>query len=536
MTTSNGHLEPGDLGAMARDGVQSPVRAVLAGRRGLRHRGGIVAVAAFALTVVAAGIGLGGRGTDPLPSGSASASTPASAANTSHPVLVLPDLTLEPRTELPGTGCFPVMPGDLPEFRLWSSAGTLDPIRGVPGPPNRDLGSTPTTGWPVPNPRAALPLDPSASVVLIADDRACIRSVDVEFLAASDVGGTPTPFTLGDSELGRPRTRVVLGRMPPGDWVVRAVAHYATGAAGGEEEAVMERFFRVFSGAAPQGSQLIAPAVPCGPLAAGAPAPRLYLVAGDDEPVLGAVASANPRDPVGATVTATFPALVELQVEGDACATSWDIRISDHATGGPMNAFAQENPGENPYLISQNRIPLTEIMLGRSRVTATVNFGRGRSAQATWELMLDGPLPPTAEVSGPDGSRATATPGCSVGWTLANGRSAYASCDEIVVPEGLEVLTVRRGEAVRLTLPGWRILSWSVGCGEQWPLDGSFRRPTHCNLGGGGDGTGGDGTGDAGPAIFLPFPGRHVISMWVTADRAGDHVGAQYFVEIDARP
>lgn len=529
MTTSNGHPEPGDSLAGARDGLQSPVGPVLASRRRLRQQAGVVAVAVVAISVVAAGIGFGGRGMEPIPSGSATSSGEARATASGSPPRSTP--TAPPPTELPGTGCFPVAPGDLPELRLWSSAGTLDPIRGVSGPPNRELGSTPTTDWPVPNPRAALPLDSSASVVLIADDRACIRSVEAAFLAVSDVGGTPTPFFLSVGDARPPRTRLVLGGMPPGDWIVRAVAHYATGAAGGEDEAVMERFFRVFSGAAPQGSQLIAPAVPCGPLPAGAPAPRLYLAAGDDEPVLGADASADPVDTAGAIVTATFPDGVEVRAEGDACATSWNIRILDHASGGPMNAFAEQNPGENPYLISQNRIRLTEIMLGRSLVTATVNFGRNRTAQAVWELTLDGPPPPTAEVSGPDGSRVAALPGCGVGWTLAIGRSAYTSCTVTPVPQGLEVLIVRGHDPVRLDLPGWRILSWSVACGERWPLDGSFREPTQCSLGGGGDGT-----GDAGPAIFLPFPGRHVISMWVTADRAGDQVGAQYFVEIDARP
>jgi hypothetical protein len=136
------------------------------------------------------------------------------------------------------------------------------------------------------------------------------------------------------------------------------------------------------------------------------------------------------------------------------------------------------------------------------------------------------------EVSAPSGARGAALAGCGTGWTLAGGASAYESCPTYPIPDGLDLLTVTSRDTVSLEVPGWRILSWWVSCGDRSPDDGAFQDdPAGCWLGGHGNGA-----DESGPARFIPFPGRHVVSAWISADRDGDTVGAQYFVEIDVQP
>jgi hypothetical protein len=529
MTTPSGRHEPGDPTAANRGGAGSPIRPVLAGRRGLRQQVGIIAVAAAAITVIAAGIGLGGRGTEPLPSLSGAPPAASGAATSESPSSSAP--ATPPPTELPGLGCLPASPGDLPEFRVSSSPAVFEPVRGVKGPPDWALSSPPTAAWPVPNPRLALVLDPSASIVLIPEDEVCVRYATVEYLAIEDLGGTPTTLGLSETNVNPPRPSVVLGSLPAGDWVVRVVAYYSTGVAGNEDQAVMERFFRVITGLAPGASPLMTPTVACVPLRVDGPLPRLAFVAGDDEPVLGVEASAAPDVVDGALVTGTFPDHLVVSVIGEACATSWRVQFQDPDRRQVLNEVVQENPGENPFFVSQNRIDLPYANLGHTIVSATLSFGRGRQATAVWDLTLAVPPPPAAEVLGPTGARVAAGIGCGMSVTLADGRSAWEYCETSIVPEGLEVLHVRRGEIVRLEVPGWPIRSWWIACGERAPSTGAYEDRGGCGLGGAGDGT-----RDVGPARFLPFPGRHVVSAWVTVGRPGETILAQYFVEIEVEP
>jgi hypothetical protein len=506
------------------------VRPVLADRRGLRQQAGLVAVAAVAITVVAAGIGLGNRGAEPIQDASANATAPrptVAGAVASRK----PNASAPAPTEIPGLGCLPVTPGNLPAFQLRSTVGE-DAARGVQGSPNWALFGPRAAEWPIPDQRSALPLDPTASAVLITDEFACARLAVAEYLGVGDVRGTPTPFAVDETNVVPPRPRIVLGSLPAGDWIIRVGVYYATGVNGNVDEVGVERFFRVITGLGPGASPLVAPAVPCVPLPADAPLPRLALVAGDDAPVPGVDVTTFAGDILhnGTLVSGAFPERLEVWVVGDACATSWRISYRDGSNGSTLNEASQDNPGEIPFFVAQNRIELSNAVFGQTVVSATVNFGRNRTAEAAWELTLVAPPPPVAEVSGPSGATIVARPGCGVGWTLSGGRSAYEACNEYPVPDGLEVLTIRSGEAVRLTVPGWRILRWYVSCGERSP-DGAYQEVAGCGLGGGGDGT-----GDAGPARFLPFPGRLVVSIWINADRSGDTVGAQYFIEVDAGP
>ena len=110
--------------------------------------------------------------------------------------------------------------------------------------------------------------------------------------------------------------------------------------------------------------------------------PASLLVAADGQPVIGVDAATYSGDILhnGALVSGNFPGRVELRVDGDVCATSWQIRLRD-GTGSVMSENIQENPGENPFSIAQNRIDLPYLVLGHSIVSATVNFGRNRVAR-----------------------------------------------------------------------------------------------------------------------------------------------------------
>jgi hypothetical protein len=531
LTGSSGRHATSGPAAAARDGIEAPVRPVLERRGGLRQEAGLIAVAALAITVVAAGLGLFDGGTDddrgPVavgPSGSAPAVSPSAASSAATALA----------TTLPGTTCLPVTIGEAPEFRLASDAGEGEPVPGALGRSHRVARSPITSTWPEVAPRLALALDRSASMVVTTAPETCLRSVVAEYVAAGDRADSPPSTILLEIGDATPRPRYDLGSLPDGDWIVRVVAEYASDAAGHDEGAVMERFFRVFVGTGPGASPLIGPAVPCEPLPAGAPAPRLELVADDGEAVLGVDLAVFPSAdlPRGATVTGSFPGRLQLRVVGDACATSWLAQFMDgDASRDVLNENAQQNPGENPFLVAQNRMNLPNVILGHSVLEATVNFGREISARAGWDVTITGAPPPTVEVFGSGGAHLTARPGCGVGWTLADGRNAWEACGEPLVPEGAELLRVRSGRAVRLEVAGWTMVSWWVSCGERAPDSTGYLETMGCVLGGGGNGV-----DDAGPAMFLPFPGRHVVAAWITAKRDGDVVGAQYFMEIEAVP
>jgi hypothetical protein len=529
MTTTAGGHRPADPAATARDGVEAAVRPVLGGRRDVRSQAGLIAVAVIAITVVAAGIGLGGRGIEPSPSTSPSGPDPSRLATSTSPA---PSRrTRPPATEMPGSVCVPADAADLPEIRLWSTLGNTPFVRGVEGPPDWALSSPPTAAWPTPE--RSLVLERSAAIVLVPDEGACIRYATAEYLGVEDLGGVPEALALGEINVDPPRSRVVLGSPPQGDWIMRVVAHFSVGAAGDDDVAVIERFFRVQSSGAPYATPYITPAVDCGDLLAGAALPRLSLVAGAGEPVLGVDMTTYPGDILhnGALVTGAFPDPIELRIEGDACATSWNILMVDPVSGEIRNAISEFNPTESLTFIAQNRIVFSFTPLGRSVVQATVTFGKTREARAAWELSVSGPPPPAAVVVGARGGEATARPGCGTSWTLA-ATSAFELCTTQAVPETLDVLTVRSGETVSLELPGWDLTSWWVGCGERSTDSSVIYQPiAECGLGGNGDGT-----GPAGPVRFIPFPGRTIVAIYVSASRGADSVGAQYYVEVDVRP
>jgi hypothetical protein len=373
----------------------------------------------------------------------------------------------------------------------------------------------------------ALVLDPSALLVLEPDDPVCVRYAVAEYLAVGDLGKAATPLGPGATNVNPPRSSVVLGALPAGDWVVRVVTYLSTGVAGDEDGVVLERFFRVITGLAPDATPMMTPAVACAPLPADAPLPGLTLTVGDAAPVPGAVPTASPD----AVVTGTYRDHLIIAVAGDVCATSWRIQsVAPEAPTQILNEVVQDNPGDNPFLVSQNRIDVQSATSGRTIVSAMVSFGRSRQTTARWNLELTAPTPPVATVIGPTGSRVPALAGCGASVTFPDGRSTWEYCQFITVPDGLEVLRVKAGQVVRLDVPGLPIVSWWASCGDRSPT-GAYVDPGNCNFGGAGNGE-----REIGPARFLPFPGRHIVSAWVTVRRAGETIGAQYFADIEVEP
>lgn len=522
MATLNGRHEPGDPVTAARDGVQAPVRPVLAGRRGLRQRAGLVAVAVVAITVVAAGIGLGGRGTGPEPSPfGSSTSTDESSPNPVGATSTGPIAT-------PATACVPVGPGDPPEVRLWPTTGEADPVLGVAGPSLASGATLPTQDWPVPTADQALHMDRLGSLVLLVDEGACASRVVAEYLPVPRLDERPAPLGAGEINVDPPRDRIVLRSPPAGDWVVRVEVFLWHGAGGRSVRADLERFFRVTEDG-PEVTPYMTPAVPCTPLPIDARPPTLTLRVGDGSPVRGIDPATFPGDMLrnGAIVEGTFPDRVELLVDGDVCATSWSVEFLDYGGGGALGGSALDNPGENPLFASQNRIWLNDALIGTTVVFATVRFGVDRTAYGAWELTLIGPEAPDGEFIGLDGRAVPAARNCGAYWTVAGGVSSSETCPDSALPDDLALLTVRGGDPVRFDIAGWHIQSWTVYCGTRSIEDpGYLDGNVSCDLG----------SGTEGPAIFLPFVGRTIVMVSVAADRDGDVVNATYVVEIVAEP
>jgi hypothetical protein len=386
----------------------------------------------------------------------------------------------------------------------------------------------PTHDWPIPAADQALHMDRLGSLVLLADDGACATRVVAEYLPVARLDERPAPLGPGAINLDPPRDRIVLRSPPAGDWVVRLEVFLWHGAGARSARADLERFFRVTNDG-PGFTPYMTPAVPCTPLAIDAGPPTLALRIGDGTPVRGVDPASFPGDILrnGAIVEGTFPDRVELLVDGDVCATSWSVEFLDYGGGGPIGGTALDNPGENPFFAGQNRIALTDALLGTTVVFATVRFGQDRTAYGAWELTLMGPEAPAGVFIGLDGGAVPGVRTCGIYWAMADGASGSETCPDSALPEDLALLTVRGGDPVRFDLAGWHIQSWAVYCGtrsieDQRYIDGN----TGCDLG----------SGAEGPAIFLPFVGRMIVMVSVSADRDGDVVTATYVVEILAEP
>ncbi|MEO7663827.1 MAG: hypothetical protein ABIV26_01780, partial [Candidatus Limnocylindrales bacterium] len=452
-----------------------------------------------------AGAGLG-RSPDPGPTGSAL----AAASPSSSPMIPRATTTdRPPPTEMPGFGCVPVVPGGIPEFELAPSSGRSPARRGAVGPPDWAQGQDPTAAWPVPQAEAALILGPEMTLQVGSTADACIRYAIADYIPVERPAGAQ-PVALGELNVNPPGQLVELGSLPRGEWVLRVVVYYATGVAGGEDKAVIERFFRVTSrqvgpGETPNPCEVLDPAAASASLQVGETS-----VPGSSD---GRVAD----------VGGTFPDLVTLVLDRGMCATSVDFNWSD-ANGDPRGNWSQD---VHPQTADVLRVDASQQLLSDGRLAATVHFVSGDTVTFTWHVRIATPPLPEVRVVAPDGDSVAFLPSCGMNFTRGPVNLGDA-CTSYGPPPNVERLTIRDGDVVRFAVPDttWIVDYWGTNCGTL-TSDGQFDQQINCSLGAG---------SDAASMAIVPLPGRYVVALGLAVEREQVQLSATLWVEIDAVP
>lgn len=502
--------------------------ATVAIGRDPRLRAHIAAIVGVALLVVLGGLGLVGppdEAAGPSPSSGPRTGAPSGAPST-------PSGTTGAPTPGRIAICAGAGPGDPPTVRLRSTSDDQSPVPGTAGPAPSDgpSGSPVIPAWTVPGLERGLLLPPGASLILDAQRSVCIVSVDVAVAGAHEVDPGSAIGQSWRLEPGRPSEDVDLGSLPAGDWVVRVEVEFLA-STGRVSPTSRVAFFRVVAGdsldLAP--SPQVTPAVACGPDPIGAGSPELVLVVDDGPPI-------SSRDGGGANpVEIRLGQRIEVRVVGDVCARGWSIDVAD----GLGNAFLQEsypNPVDNPFLAAQNRWVLTQLLIGDSTLTSSIQFGRDRAAVGTWALRVITPGLPAAFATASDGRSVPALPGCGQFWTLPGG-DAFEPCFVQTVPDDLEPLQVIAGSVVRISLDDWAVASWFARCGLASASEGlpaEFRTLDECDLGG-------RSTlsliGFVPSTIaFVPWPGDRLVLIGITAERDGVTAYGNYYIRVEAAP
>jgi hypothetical protein len=488
------HLPGGrgpDLPFGRRETIPRPRRPVL--------RGPILATAAVAVLAVIVAVG-GGLG-DPRPS-----SSPES----------------DPR-------CAPVDPAaGVPSFRL-AIAGDDTGVRGLPGAVQGPGVEASGRGWPVPGTELALDVPVSQPLHLVLATGVCLTGIHAE---AWDAHLDHAP---AESERQAVlETLVPLGgdiEIPGtsrGDWALRIVAEYWTGAGG--PVVSTEWFFRVRVGAdaeaAPTQSvrPLITPAVSCGPSVPSSAGAVVTLAAPGVAPVAGTAPDVDPP-----TLEVGLGEPIEIAVEGDACATSWTIdRRSDL---GIDVIEGVPNIANDPGRAAQNRWTFT-LPAGETVVVATFRFGPPVVVERSWRVRVPDFSIPEAFLIARDGGRVAALPGCGLSLELANGYGGADSCASIGYDGSGDRLEVSALEATTFDVPGWTIVAWSGACGRIVAMaDGTTTFESDaCSLGG----FNLDDPSAAPDVRFVLRPGEHVVQLQVTAVRDGDRFSAPFYALVRA--
>jgi len=478
----------------------------------------IAALAAVGLLVVLGGLGLGAPpdGTDgPSPSGDVRSPAPSG----SRPATVPSDGP----SAAPGA-CTPVTAGALPTVRLRSTSGDQNPVPGAggPGPAGEPAGSSASTAWAVPGLEHALLLPSGARLVLDAARSACISSV---VITVDDAESEPPGSTAGDVRVVRPpdpRNEVELGPLPRGDWVVKVIVFMDSNDAGPAIR--REAFFRVVASDSPilAPSPEVTPAVACGPDPIGSGSPDLVLVIDNGTPI------PSQEDPEASTpIEVGLGQAIEVRSAGDICARGWSIEVAD----GLGNAFLQEsypNPVDNPFLAAQNRWTLTQLLIGDSRLTSTIQFGRDRAKVGTWRLHLGTPDLPAAFATSGDVPGVPVLPGCGQYWTVP-GHDAFEPCVVQTIPDDLESLRIQAGSVVRVDVEGWTVASWFARCGADMTdaigTPAEFVTWDGCDLG---ERYGHD------EIVIVPWPGDRLILIGISVERDGVTAYGNYYLRVVA--
>lgn len=502
---------------MKPDGVEAPIGPVLGTPRRSGDRIRIALVGVAAVIVVGAGIGLAGKGLlgpDPSPATS-STQDAAQASPTARPSST--PAKLPPPTPNIGLGCSPVRLGTPPEILLGLEPGDPRSIRGAPGSVSGS-GSAPS-GWPTLGPAGALRLSAATTISVLADQDACMRYVIAEYLPGTPGVTLPFPVAFRTVNLSPPRSIQPLGTLPSGDWIIRVVAYFSTGASTDDGGTVLERFFRVINSATPVPipGPLATPAVACAAPPAGGVPPALVLSGAAGRLIEGTSGTTTP--PV---VAVRLGAPLQIRVAGDACAIGWTIAGALGDTAQTAFDFdREENPLNNPFLYVQNRWLLHDLPTGRLTVSATIRFSADVSITNRWLLDVAGGDTPTVQIVTPDGTRTpTAQAPCGSAWFFKAGANGYEYCTEERVPDLLPVLTAAPETPLRLDAPGWTILSWSGNCGRLDPSTSNQMQTVEgCELGGwyGSDVA----VPMPGPAVFVPRTAGPLVRLFVQAERGG---------------
>lgn len=490
---------------------RSHLRPPASGRRPGRARG--VWPAVGALVVLTAGVAIGGALESPKPS---SSSVPPSASPTLVAAL-----------------CGPVGTESVPSFGLRIANTTLS-YPGLVGYTRRPGWESERVGWRVPAwDDERRPFDSTAEWSITTPGNACLRYLIAEY-AEANIEGSPTAedrHAIRDEEVEPASPSPSLGTLPDGDWVLRVVAYFETGIEGPSGLVISEAFFRIRigDGPFPTPTPVVTPRPAATPEVACGPEP-----ASPGEVEVLASTPATPNGVAGAHGDANLPVVtvavgdpIELRTNGDVCAISWSIRALDPTTGEVMNRIVRDNPTGDPTLAIEDRWRM-EVPIGDSRLVADLQLVSGASIVRQWAIHGLPFTVPTATLTGSNGRRVEALPGCGLTIFLANGYDSSENCGSLAIPDDLDVLHVPAWSMVVFEVPNWLIRTWDGSCGGVEASEGQeYFAPTDgCYVGGG--------NAPAGmPSVrFLARPGERMLQLSVTAVAAGSSFSVPLYVVV----
>ncbi len=420
--------------------------------------------------------------------------------------------------------CDPVDPtGPVPRLRLGAADDEVG-VRGLLGNTRSPGAVTSGRGWQVPGPELALDLASGADIRLILGTGDCLRDAVAE-AAPADLGHVPTRTERRGVTVAYLVTPVrsipLLIELPDGDWVVRVVAQYDTGAGSGSDPDVStEQYFRVRIGEGPwteiPPTPLVTPYVECAFFVSqGGVGARLRV--GSAEPVFGGQA----REAAPA-VELPLGEPVSIRLDGDGCAVAWDIELIDPATGalaGVLESVA--NPDGDGAVVAQNRWSI-DVPLGDWFLHIRYHTSRdGPWLDAWWRIHAASFAVPEIRVA--VGSAVVETAAYCPSIKLANGYETADLCSAADVRD-IPTLLIAADSAIAFRIDGWTIDSWFARCGPMVAGPSGevpFEPDPDCwNVSGVGEGT-----------LAAPPPGEWAGEITISAhDAVGDRFSSPYYV------
>jgi hypothetical protein len=470
-------------------------RAVGSGRRGGTARG--VGVAVTALVLLTGGVVVGGMLENPGPSPS---SSPPAASTAATACATLPaDL-------VPAFGL-----GVIGDERTYGGEFGYFFLRGQ---------SSGDKGWVVPGVGGRGSVASGTALEVRAQSGACIRRVVAEIADASLRDPASEAQALVDATINTPTTNLALGTLPDGEWVVRVTAYFETGVHGSGGQVIRQSYFRMRVGPGPFPTlrprptpeptprPAATPEVACGPEPTS-PGEVEILVSTPAAPEAVAGAHGDSNLPV---VAVAIGDQIELRTSGDVCAISWSIRALEPTTGDVLKSVVRDNPTGDPALSIQDRWRM-QVPIGDSRLIADLQLASGASVVRQWTIHGLAFSVPAAILTGSNGRRAGALPGCGLTVVVPNVYSAWDNCGSLAIPDDLDVLRVPAWSMVVLEIPDWLIRTWDGSCGRVETSEGQeYFAPTDgCYLGSANENAGL-------PVVrFLARPGERMLQLNVTA-------------------